>query len=212
MTSVQKMILIPFNQYKRLTSNINNEELDQGDSNDTLQKHQKDSIKKQELDIVSKPVNIELNNNKNIDDKLSETDILTHFSKALQNKAKLLLQYIIQNPELSWTKDGELIVSNNTIKKTHIIDLIKYSLISYKDFKPIGAAIFLKHLQNVPKSLLKNNDISIEKQNKEADIHLKKNEPPPGEPFIKKIRLDITKQQNNIDDKSNNWKQLWKTH
>ena len=83
MTSVQKMILIPFNQYKRLTSNINNQELAQVDSPDTLQTNQKDSIKKQELITTPKPINIELNNDKNIDDKLSQTDILTHFSKTL---------------------------------------------------------------------------------------------------------------------------------
>ena len=49
MTSVQKMILIPFNQYKRLTSNINNQELTQVDSHDTLQINQKDSIKNKNL-------------------------------------------------------------------------------------------------------------------------------------------------------------------
>ena len=160
MNSTEKMILIPFSRYKRLTSNIDTQESE-------LINNKKQNTEVNEKDVKDKKIiddhdktNIS-DTTKNVDDKtithkLSDTIILSHFSKAMQNKVKLLLRYIHENPKLLWTQDGEIIINNETIENSHIIDLLKYSLIPYKNFKPIASELFLKQLGNVPKSLLKN--------------------------------------------------------
>ena len=196
MNSTEKMILIPFSRYKRLTSNIDAQESE-------LISNKKQNIEVNEKDVKVKKIivnhdktdktditdAIKTENDKVVTHKLSDTIILSHFSKAMQNKVKLLLQYIHENPKLLWSKEGEIIIDNKTIENSHIIDLIKYSLIPYKHFKPIASELFLKQLRNVPKSLLKNISINTDKQKNNDDIHMQKTEPPPGEPFIKKYDL-----------------------
>ena len=167
---------------------------------------------KQDLPLITKDektcddktddINIEnKNNTKTL--KLSVETILSHFSKQLQNKARLLLQYIETNPLLDWAEHGELIIEGKQILDSHIIDILKYLLIPYKKIKPNGCEKIIKYLGNVPKTLLK---IGVKKRTKQEIV-----EPPPGEPDTEHIRLE----HNNIIEPLktevdiNNWKQIW---
>ena len=207
-----KMILIPYSQYERLTNEINKDKVivnEQKESKVALEKINTSEIVKpenEESNIENKQVNItnDINNN------LSDSEILSHFSKKIQNKTKLLLDYIHQNTHITWTKKGEISIKGHQITNSHIIDLIKYIINPNKHFKPLGNEFFLDNLKNIPKSLL--NNIHI-KQPLEKQLQLH-NEPPPGVPFSKKIRLDKTIEKNissasNSDNNNSSWKQLW---
>ena len=203
MNHTKKMVLVSFDQYQRLTNSLN--------SNDKVidnipdkSKQDLPLITKDEKTHIDKTADINIENKNNIKTaKLSVETILSHFSKQLQNKARLLLQYIETNPLIDWAEHGELIIEGKQILDSHIIDILKYLLIPYKNFKPNGSEKIIKYLANVPKTLLK---IEVKKREKQETV-----EPPPGEPNTKHIRLE----QSNIttpikpEVDINNWKKIW---
>ena len=204
MNHTKKMVLVSFDQYQRLTNSLNtNDKVDDnisGKSSQDLPIITKDE--KKQVDKTDN-INIENTNNNTKTAKLTVESILSHFSKQLQNKARLLLQYIETNPLIDWSEHGELIIEGKQILDSHVIDILKYLLIPYKNFKPNGSEEIIKHLANVPKTLLK---IEVKKRTKQETV-----EPPPGEPDTKRIRLE----QNNIinpvkpEVDINNWKKIW---
>ena len=212
-----KMILIPYSQYERLTSEINKDKVvikDKKEPKVGLEQINTPEIEKPEIE-GSNIENKQVNDVSNINSDLSDSIILSHFSNKFQKKTKLLLHYIHQNTHITWTKKGEISIKGHQIANSHIIDLIKYIINPSKHFKPLANEIFLENLKNIPKSLLNSIHIKpniIIKQPLEKQLSLQ-NEPPPGVPFSKKIRLDKTIEKNssisNSDNNNNSWKQLW---
>ncbi len=58
--------------------------------------------------------------------------------KPLRNKAKVLLRYLDQNSNVSWTKNGELRYKGKTIPHTHMVDLVQDTLRKRKTHTPHG--------------------------------------------------------------------------
>jgi len=114
--------------------------------------------------------------------KLSSDSILISIPQNIKKKAQAILQHIDANDEyITWNKKGEVIIKQNLIPKSHIIDLIKCTLYSYKNIHPEGLHQFRQALldSNIPQTLLQ----------KGSGINLSENKgkpPPPGVPITKK--------------------------
>ena len=107
---------------------------------------------------------------------ISVEDIVQCLPKSIKNKAKVLLDHLIRNQAVHWNDKGEIsILEGANITGSHIVDLVKCSLLPYKSFIPAGYDQFQLALQetNIPKSIL---------------IQRGSGFPPPGQPVTKKNR------------------------
>src|SRR5437867_3263049 len=75
-------------------------------------------------------------------------------------QANLLLEYVQKNPHLKWSPTGEMIVDNNKIAGSNIIDLINDFVRNRKIEPAIGASIFMKKLaeSNIPREAIVNKE------------------------------------------------------
>lgn len=94
------------------------------------------------------------------DDIISE--VLKHMPKRNKRNAEFIMASLARNNEqLSWTKQGEIIVNNKSVPGSHLYDLVK-SVTSYHNSagqsRPTGWNLFLKTLANlnVPLSVIPN--------------------------------------------------------
>ena len=79
--------------------------------------------------------------------------------KTLQSKAKMILEKIIDNPQvLSWNEKGELKYQGETVPNTNITNLVSDSLRHRRNNKPNGFELFTKGLRriNLPEDLIRN--------------------------------------------------------
>ena len=119
--------------------------------------------------------------------KLSSDSILISIPQNIKKKAQAILQHIEANNEyITWNKKGEVIIKQNLIPKSHIVDLIKCTLYSYKNIHPEGLHQFRQALldSNIPQTLIQ----------KGSGINLSENKgksPPPGVPISKKKKAWI---------------------
>ena len=87
---------------------------------------------------------------------LSQLDVLSAVPVSYRNKARTLLDCIIKSSQLTWNDRGEIVLGDDTVHGSHIIDLLKYTLHPYKHFTPVGVEQFNDTLRsiNVPRSLI----------------------------------------------------------
>lgn len=119
-------------------------------------------------------------------EKLSIDNILISIPKNVKHKAKAILTHIQNNSEkIDWNERGEILINNTKIDGSHIIDLIKCSLLPYKNLHPIGSREFHTSLKesNIPQTLI---------------IQSGKGLPPPGIPI-----------KNSINTKNSRLKWVW---
>ena len=92
----------------------------------------------------------------NADKNQNKDFILASIPKNIQTKARAILEHISKDSNLDWNEKGELIINGEIINNSHITDLIKCALYSYKNFNPHGYDRFRTALQisNLPQSLL----------------------------------------------------------
>ena len=78
--------------------------------------------------------------------------------KGLQKQAGLLFDIIKDDVNIDWNDRGELIVNNNPIQNSNVVDLVNDVIRSRKNFNPIGWEIFARKLYeiNVPRDLIRN--------------------------------------------------------
>ncbi len=97
---------------------------------------------------------------------LPKEDMATQFSiidstpKPYRNKARVFLNYLERNKNVSWSKNGELVYKGRTVPHTHVVDLIQDSLRKRKTHVPHGWQQFAYILKesNVPRDLIGNSD------------------------------------------------------
>ena len=114
--------------------------------------------------------------------KLSSDSILSSIPQNIKYKARAILQHIEDNDEnITWNKKGEVIINQNLIPNSHIIDLIKCTLYRYKNVQPEGLHQFRVALRdsNIPQTLVQNGSGIIRKQSSQR-------KPPPGVPITEK--------------------------
>lgn len=62
--------------------------------------------------------------NKSDNTKIIESLVLDTVPKKWKSQASRLLTYMKNNPDISWSSSGELVLKNTTIPKTHAVDLV----------------------------------------------------------------------------------------
>jgi hypothetical protein len=85
----------------------------------------------------------------NIDKGLIDT-LLISLPKQLKDKAKSILQYILEKTPIIWNEKGEISIRNKRIPFSNIVDLVKDALLVYNHFKPIG---WVHYIPNAPASV-----------------------------------------------------------
>lgn len=89
------------------------------------------------------------------EDRLSEDIILSLLPNKSKRKAQALLSFVQTTPSLSWNKQGEICINSHAVKNSHICDIIHYATTN-KQTTPIGFLDFIKHLKNIPVSIISN--------------------------------------------------------
>ena len=88
-----------------------------------------------------------------------EGRLLKSLPKTLQNKGKLLIDYIKDETDLKWNERGELIIKDEVLKDSNVSDLIHEVLRTRKlATTPTGWSVFTKSLKdsNIPMDLIGN--------------------------------------------------------
>lgn len=68
--------------------------------------------------------------------------------KSYRKKAEILLDILLNNKDkISWKNDGSLVIDNDIIENSNIVDLVNYSLRSLKRSKPNGWDKFMETLK-----------------------------------------------------------------
>jgi len=95
------------------------------------------------------------------DPKDSETEILESVPKTWRTRASQLLSHIKNNPDITWSPKGELILKSKVIPNTHAIDLLN-DLVRKRTTAPAPtgwkklADVLKEH--NIPRELIGNAD------------------------------------------------------
>jgi len=221
MKSTKKMVLIPFSKYERL--------LDQ----EHIKQNPVQSEQEEEETIKTPLVNTEPNIGKETQkletsQLLDHDQILEHIPVKQKRNAKVLVDYILNQTEIRWSKSGELIIQHKQIPHSHITDLIKDALVIHKHFKPIGVEQFYANIGNIPITIIKNPErrqlIIDNRSNKpqhsnNSDTPQTHNIilPPPGQSVVESRSLDSDNKKYSVKKKISkpksvvNWKKLWQT-
>ena len=91
-------------------------------------------------------------------DMLDEDDILEYIPKNSKNKTKLIMKHMKKNC-MDWDPKGQLILGDECVEKSHIVDLLKdITCLKKEAFKNINSVQLNKLLLNThcPKSILNN--------------------------------------------------------
>ncbi len=85
-----------------------------------------------------------------------EKELATALPPQQQYKAVKLLRLLKQNPDISWTNDGELIYRQKKVPKSHIADLFNDALAAKRPAQgAVGWEDFEDGLADVPETLVK---------------------------------------------------------
>lgn len=91
-------------------------------------------------------------------DNFVEHEILSSAPLKLKNKAKILLERLNHDPNISWNKKGEVSIKGELLQNSNINDLIQDMLRNRKSHVPNGWESFARYLHdsNVPQDLIGN--------------------------------------------------------
>lgn len=190
MNSTKKCVLVPYEKYQRLMKTPK-----------ALELTSVDRIQEEEEEEEAGPVEPA---------RLEEEQILEHFPKNLKGKAKILLNTIKQNNSLDWNLKGELVVNDEAVQHSHIADLVKDALVTYKHFEPVGLQVFYSHLNNIPLSLIRNPQRRLLLQKGTGTPPPQPPPPPPPGLPNKRKAINILEKPKKRS-KADTWKQLWTT-
>ena len=80
-------------------------------------------------------------------DSLTSEDILKAIPEVHRKKARAILHFVSKDPSLSWNDKGELVLGNQAIDGSRIVDLLKYSQNGEDSSVPKGYDEFHKGLK-----------------------------------------------------------------
>lgn len=136
--------------------------------------------------LVAPPTSLDLYKSRN---KLAEGVITACLPKRNHFKARRLLDYINRQPHLDWNQAGNLIVDNQTVEYSHIVDLLHDALNSTRS-DPVGHDVFYQQLVGVPQSLINN-----PRRKSLVGNGRRRRLPPPGLPSSQPIPLNAWRTQ-----------------
>ncbi len=127
MKAVQKMILLPYERYKALLGSVHSakptEIIHDTVITDT------EPMMTIKVDDISPKINGNASLSE-IDDVMTDSDILSFLPKLYQSKAKVLLNRLKRVME--WKSDGTIVIDGDEIEDSHIADLLKEILSPFK--------------------------------------------------------------------------------
>ena len=205
---MRKMVLIPFDQYKRQETKSKRESEEGGismgvGSSSAQTIKDKPLLSMKDKDTSSIPLQYEPEPENN---KLEKELILHPIDMKNKRKAESLLKYVEKN--MDWNEVGEIITEGGVHTGSHISDLLKHAVTPYKNFNPIGCTAFYLNLAHTPSFLFHPNRrelIGKGYTNELAKISQEENEslPPPGIPDTEKT-VDL----NNPSIWTNKWRKM----
>lgn len=147
---MKKMILLPYDRYQRLLSTS----VDLTSQPDIALKPEWTHVPKVETQLNEHTELANSHPTTDIGRTESEEDLLQQFPKAMRQKVRSVLHYIL--PHVTWNDRGEVTLHDHKIPNSNIVDLLKVYLKGYKEFNPVGKDAFGELLleMNVPRSLL----------------------------------------------------------
>ena len=191
MKSVQKNILLPYSQYLRLQKGS------ESSVKTPVPEHSRATSKEREVG--------EEKSSHSESTILSLDEVLLNLPESLKTRARTFLEALKRQHGVEWNEKGEVTLRKyGKIEGSHIADLVKDAVVSYKHFKPRGVAEFYSSLQNFPASLVRNPE--------RRALLLQKASPPPGIP--KKVitrtlaNESISKPRRRYTESSIKWKRL----
>ena len=170
---MKKSVVIPYERYQQLMQN------QRGAAASALVNHQ---------EIKKLPPLDGAEESKPQIHKLDSSVIVACLPKRNRSKAQQILEYIDKHSQLDWNKQGNLVVDNNSVEYSHVVDLIHDALNPTKH-DPVGYESFYRQLQHVPRSLITNP--------RRKSLIGRGQLPPPGLPATEPKPLNI-------------WKERWK--
>ena len=138
---MKKSVLLPFDRYQQL---LNNSPSTQPSSKSPPPT----APQVESLTEVEEPT-------PSSSDKLNRAVIVTCLPKRNRQKAQRLLDFIDSHTYLDWNKEGNLLVENQPISYSHIVDLLHDALNTTR-YDPVGYDTFYHYLEGVPLSLINN--------------------------------------------------------
>lgn len=117
----QKMVVIPYEKYMKLKETYNKSVNNSSVTNVDDENDSKEEEKRVKL----------TNNDEENKDMLTEDDILMYMPKIYKEKSKMILHHM-KNNKMYWDSFGRLILDNQCIVESHIVDLIKDVICSFK--------------------------------------------------------------------------------
>ena len=195
MKSVQKNILLPYSQYL------------------LLQKGSESSVKspvpehsRVKASATSKEREVGEEKSSHSESTILSLDgVLLNLPESLKTRARTFLEALKRQHGVEWNEKGEVTLRKyGKVEGSHIADLVKDAVVSYKHFKPRGVAEFYSSLQNFPASLVRNPE--------RRALLLQKAPPPPGIP--KKVitrtlaNESISKPRRRYTESRIKWKRL----
>ncbi len=150
MKSVKRMVLLPEEKYHRLL-NYQKEHLQRLQSDDEVSPHPstgEQSGNGPNLTVIDEHPG----------EKVSIDLLIAGIPRVYRAKARALLDYIHQSSVVDWNSEGQVVVGGAPIPGTHIADLVRHAMRSYKNFNPKGLSEFYRGLRsmNVPLGLIGN--------------------------------------------------------
>lgn len=138
----QKMILIPEERYKRLTSPNTLQ-----DSKETTQEV-KEVNEVKELPIINSTLN----------SGIPIEDILKFLPMRKQSRARLIASYFDGSNNLQWNDNKEILYDNKPVVGSSIVDLLYDAVCPKRNYEPIGIKEFYHILKsnNLPQGLILN--------------------------------------------------------
>ena len=88
-----------------------------------------------------------------------EQEILRSLPKTLKQRGQLLIKKIKENPDvMKWDSRGQLVIQDQPVSGSHVVDLVSDFLRARKGFEPVGWQTFAQGLakMNTPEDLVRN--------------------------------------------------------
>ena len=138
---MKKSVVIPYERYQQLLKQQQQPDTTPSDSH---REAERAGVKEEETTSTTPTTS-----------KLNPSVIIACLPKRNRTKAQQLLEFVEKHPKLDWNKEGSLLVDNNIVEFSHIVDLLHDALNQTKH-QPAGHQLFYEHLQHVPRSLITN--------------------------------------------------------
>jgi hypothetical protein len=157
--SVQKNVLVPYDKFLRWKEIVESCENSKTSIGDQLnEREQNGMVGKGELAPESK-MEIDEKIGDSSDARLDDGVILACIPKNMTSRARAILSFLNNaKDKLNWNDRGEISCQGETLKHSHITDLLKDSLREYQNFHPIGGERYYKTLAdcNIPLTMIGN--------------------------------------------------------